>query len=270
MVVGTTAIRGSRSTTCRREERGVEGGRARPMSSSPRRMPSTWAPVTRSESSTSTSGSAAVSRRSSWTEDGDRRDGGKAEAYDARRAGIDAAGQVAGGVDQVEQPVGLVEKGGPCAGELDPAVVALEQLRADRPLQLLDLPGQRGLGHRSRSAARPKCSSSATATKQRTWSKVITAPAYDARYHAMPNRAWTGIAAVPSVGGHNRRPPRAGQGVNDAQAAHPPRAGIGGGEPRPDRVRRGVDVDRRRRRRATTRPAPSRCTSARTRAAPAT
>ena len=151
------------------------GGRARPMSSSPRRMPSTCAPVTRSDSSTSTSGSSAVRRRSS----GPRTEIAETAVKPSRTTpggpGVDAAGQVAGAVDEVEQPVGLVEEGRPGTGQLDPAVVALEQLRADRASPASGsarLSG--GWVIDSRSAARPKCSSSATATKQRTWSRVIT------------------------------------------------------------------------------------------------
>ena len=80
-------------------------------------------------------------------EDGDRGDGGEAEAYDARGARVDPTGQVPGALHQVEQPVGLVEEGRAGPGELDAAVVALEQLGAHGLLQLLDLARQRGLGH---------------------------------------------------------------------------------------------------------------------------
>ena len=174
------------------------GGRARPMSSSPRRMPSTCALVTRSESSTSTSGSAAVSRRSSGPRIEIAETAVKPRRTTPAAPGVDPAGQVAGALDQVEQPVGLVEERRPGAGQLDPPVVALEQRGADALLQLLDLPRQRRLGHRSRSAARPKCSSSATATKHRTWSRVIMA-SYDAAKVSSPcrHRAWTGIVGRP-------------------------------------------------------------------------
>ena len=80
-------------------------------------------------------------------QDRDRRDGGEAQPHDPGSAGVDAAGQVAGALDEVEQPVGLVQEGSARTGQLDPAVVALEQLRTDGLLQLLDLTRQRGLRH---------------------------------------------------------------------------------------------------------------------------
>ena len=144
--MGTTAISGSRSTT-RRQERGVERR--------PRQADVELAapdavdlrdghPLGETHLDVGQLGGQPPQQRA---QDGDRGHGGEAEADDARRAGVDAAGQVTGAVDQVEHPVGLVEEGRAGAGQLDPAVVALEQRRADRLLQLLDLARQRRLGH---------------------------------------------------------------------------------------------------------------------------
>ena len=69
------------------------------------------------------------------------------KAQHARGAGVDPAGHVAGALDDGEQAVGLVEEGQAGPRELDVPVVAIEQVGADGALELLDLAGERGLGH---------------------------------------------------------------------------------------------------------------------------
>jgi hypothetical protein len=64
-----------------------------------------------------------------------------------------------------EEGLGLGQEGAAVARQADALLAALEQRQAQPFLQLGDLPAQRRLGDVQRSAARPTCSSSATATK---------------------------------------------------------------------------------------------------------
>src|SRR6478609_7392447 len=177
---GTTAMKGSRSTTRERNRVVSNGGRARPMSSSPRRMPSTCALVTRSDSTTSTSGSAAVRRRSS---------GPRIEIADTAVKPRRTTPAAPASTRRARSPAPSTRLSSRWASSRNatPAPVSstrrLSRSRRRAPTDFSSFWICRDSGGWviwSRSAARPKCSSSATATKERTWSRVITGRGYDA------------------------------------------------------------------------------------------
>ena len=144
---GTASTMDSRYSRWESKTSLSKGGRARPRSSSP--VCSAWicSPVTSSWRSMSTSGRIVRNLLQQRAQDAEAAGGGEADAQQARAARGDAAGGDRGAVGERQQPPGLVQEGRAGGRQLNLPVVAFQQFRADAPLQFLDLPAQRRLGH---------------------------------------------------------------------------------------------------------------------------
>ena len=160
-------------------------------------------------------GQAAVEILEEGAEHADGRHRGEPEPEGPGGAAVDPSGQVAGAVDEGEEPVGLVEEGAPRLGQLDLAVVSLEERHAHGALELLDLAAERWLRHGEPLGRAAEVQLLGDGDEGadlveghhvRRGYRTIRR-----RYQLMQYRVWTRITSLRSLGPHGDRPhtPRA-------------------------------------------------------------